>query len=123
MKFYGTLWEEQGEKITDTLLGADGHTVDLAEGTRQLNEEIAKMDVSPQPKLNKAMQDLWATLTPVLGVSKLLDLFTIIAEWVQKNPELTAGLVAFVFVLGILMGIFRVVSLIMTAVKFSDCLL
>ena len=121
VKFYGTLWEEQGENITNTLLGAKDHTVDLAEGQRQLNEDTAKLDASPQQMLNKALQDLWATLTPLL--LHVTNFVTMIAEWVSQNPELTAGIVAFISVLGILMGIFGVViPVIMNAVKIFKLL-
>ena len=121
VKFYGTLWEEQGENITNTLLGAKDHTVDLAEGQRQLNEDTAKLDASPQQMLNQALQELWTTLAPLL--LHVTNFVTVIAEWISKNPELTAGIVAFVSILGILMGIFGVViPVIMNAVKIFKLL-
>ena len=121
VKFYGTLWEEQGENITNTLLGAKDHTEDLAEGQRQLNEDTAKLDASPQQMLNQALQELWTTLAPLL--LQVTNFVTIIAEWISKNPELTAGIVAFVSILGILMGIFGVViPVIMNAVKIFKLL-
>ena len=121
VKFYGTLWEEQGENITNTLLGAKDHTEDLAEGQRQLNEDTAKLDASPQQMLNQALQELWTTLAPLL--LHVTNFVTVIAEWISKNPELTAGIVAFVSILGILMGIFGVViPVIMNAVKIFKLL-
>lgn len=108
VKLYGTLWEEQGKNITDTILGAKDTTVDLAEGTRQLNEDTAKLDASPQQQLNQALTTLWETLRPLL--IEVTNFVTKIAEWIQKNPEITAGIVAFVSVLGILIGIFLILS-------------
>ena len=116
VKLYGTLWEENGENLIHTLLGAKDHTLDLAEGQRQLNEDTAKLDASPQQMLNQALQELWVTLAPLL--LHVTNFVTVIADWISKNPELTAGIVAFVSILGILMGIFGVViPIVMNAVK------
>ena len=116
MKLYGTLWEENGENLIDTLLGAKDHTLDLADGQKQLNEDTAKLDASPQQMLNQALQELWVTLAPLL--LHVTNFVTVIADWISKNPELTAGIIAFVSILGILMGIFGVViPIVMNAVK------
>jgi len=107
-QMFGTLWEEQGSKITETIMGASDKTGNLAENTRLLNEDIAKLDSSPQQQLNQALTTLWDTLKPLL--IEVTNFVTKIAEWIQKNPEITAGILAFVSVLGILMGIFFVLS-------------
>jgi len=107
-QFFGTLWEEQGKKITETIMGASDKTGNLAENQRMLNEDIAKLDSSPQQQLNQALQTLWDTLTPLL--TKVSEFVTKIAEWVQQNPEITAGIIAFVSVLGILIGVFLVLT-------------
>ena len=114
VKFFGTMWEEQGSMITDTILGARDKTVDLAEGQRQLNEDTAKLDASPQQQLNKALDDLWKTMQPLL--TTVTEFTTKIAGWVQKNPELTATILAIVGVIGIMMGIFTIIAPIITAV-------
>ena len=61
-QFFGTLWEEQGKKITDTIMGASDKTGNLAENQRMLNEDIAKLDASPQQQLNQALSDLTTTM-------------------------------------------------------------
>ena len=112
-KLFGTLWEEQGSKITDTLLGASEHTGNLAANQEQLNGLVEKMDSTPAAELSTAMSTLWTTMQPVLGV--VAELLTKIAEWVQKNPELTAGLAALVIGIGLLIGVFTILSPIVTA--------
>jgi phage-related minor tail protein len=108
VKFYGTLWEENGENITNTLINAGDHLGNLAEGQRQLNEDTAKLDASPQQQLNQALMELWTTLQPLL--LEVTNFVTVVAQWIQQNPELTAGIMAFVSVLGILIGVFLVLS-------------
>jgi phage-related minor tail protein len=112
--FFGTLWEEQGKKITDTIIGAKDNVGDLAENTRQLNEDTAKLDASPQQRLTQAISDLWTTLAPVLIM--VAEFVGQVADWMAKNPELTATIMGVVAVVGILMGIFIAIAPIVTAV-------
>jgi phage-related minor tail protein len=112
--FFGTMWEEQGSKITDTIIGAKDLTGDLAENQRQLNTDVASLDASPQQQLNQALQSLWTTLTPLMV--SVANFVTKVAEWIQQNPTLTATILAVVSVIGILIGIFLVLSPIIIAV-------
>lgn len=107
-QMFGTLWEEQGSKITDTIINAKDKTGDLAEGQRQLNEDTAKLDASPQQQLNQALNDLWTTLQPLM--TTVANFVTKIAEWIQQNPTLSATILAIVSVVGILMGIFLAIT-------------
>ena len=113
-KFFGTMWEEQGSKITDTILNAKQHTGDLAEGQRQLNDDTAKLDASPQQRLTQALSDLWTTMQPLMLT--IAEFVGKIADWMAKNPELTATIMGVVAVIGILMGIFMAIAPIITAV-------
>jgi phage-related minor tail protein len=112
-QMFGTLWEEQGSKITDTIIGAKDNVGDLAENQRQLNEDTANLDSSPQQQLNQALQELWTTMQPLF--TKITEFVTKIAEWIEQNPTLTATILAIVSAIGILMGIFMVIAPIITA--------
>ncbi len=114
VKFFGTLWEEQGSKITDTIIGAKDNVGDLSANQKALNEDIQKLDASPQQRLNDAISDLWTTLQPVMVT--VAEFVGKIADWVAKNPELAGTIVAIVSVLGILMGIFIAIAPIVTAI-------
>ena len=121
VKLYGTLWEENGENLIYTLLGAKDHTLNLAEGQRQLNEDTAKLDASPQQMLNQALQEMWVALSPLL--LQVTNFVTMIAGWIQQNPQLTATIVAVVSILGILMGIFlAVIPVISTMIRIGKIL-
>jgi phage-related minor tail protein len=107
-QLFGTLWEEQGKKITETIMGASEKTGNLDANQKMLNEDVAKLDSSPQQTLNQALQTLWTTLEPLLAV--VTTYVTKVAEWIQQNPEITAGIIAFVSVIGILIGVFLVLT-------------
>jgi phage-related minor tail protein len=54
---------------------------------------------------------------------QVTNFVTKISEWIQKNPEITAGILAFISVLGILIGVFFVLSpIIMGLIALSGTL-
>ncbi|HGO9414833.1 TPA: DUF2207 domain-containing protein [Bacillus cereus] len=102
VKFFGTMYEDQGQNIINTLLGAKEKTIDFGKQQDKLNESIKKMDASPAVKFQKAMQDLQVALQPVLGV--VADLISKFAEWISNNPTLAATLAAVATAIGIISG-------------------
>jgi phage-related minor tail protein len=101
--FFGTLWEEQGSKITDTILGAKEHQVALTEGTNNLAEATKKIDASPTVTLNTALSAMTEALAPLLTI--VAQFITLIANWAIQNPIIAGTIVAIITVLGILIGI------------------
>jgi len=102
-KFFGTMWEEQGSKITDTILGVKDNQVALAEGTNNLAEATKKIDASPQVQLNNALTAMNEALTPLFTM--VAQFVTVVANWATQNPVLAGTIVAIITVLGILIGI------------------
>jgi phage-related minor tail protein len=102
-RLFGTLWEEQGQKITDTLINANTENVNFAENQEVLNEKVNQLDSSAPVAMKQALSDMMVALEPLLlGIA---DFVGAIAEWIQKNPELTATITAVVIGVGILIGI------------------
>ncbi|EOP65843.1 hypothetical protein [Bacillus cereus] len=101
-KLFGTMYEDQGQNIINTLLGAKEKTVDFKNNQDQLNDSIKKMDANPAIKFQKAMQDLQVALQPVLSV--VADLISKFAEWISNNPALAATLAAVATAIGIISG-------------------
>lgn len=114
VKVYGTLWEEQGNAITNTIIRANEEVMSLEENQEGLNDTISSMDSDPAIKMEKAMLDLKSALQPILTV--IAEVVGKIAEWISNNPTLAATIMAVVTVIGILMGIFMALSPIITAV-------
>ncbi|MCQ6530658.1 phage tail tape measure protein [Bacillus mycoides] len=102
VKVLATMFEDQGQNITNTLISASEKTVGFQKNQDKLNESIKKMDASPAVKMQKAMEDLKMALEPVLGV--VADLVAKFAEWVTNNPELAATLAAIAVAIGIISG-------------------
>lgn len=114
VKVYGTLWEEQGNAIVNTIVRADEEVISLEKNQEGLNDTISSMDSDPAIKMEKAMLDLKSALQPILSV--IAEVVGKIAEWISNNPTLAATIMAVVTVIGILMGIFMALSPIITAI-------
>ncbi|PRT19118.1 DUF2207 domain-containing protein [Bacillus wiedmannii] len=119
VKFFGTMYEDQGQNIINTLLGAKEKTVDFGKQQDKLNESIKKMDANPAVKFQKAMQDLQVALQPVLSV--IADVISKVAEWVSNNPKLAATLTAVAMAIGIISGaIMALAPIVMTVMSFFE---
>ncbi|KAB2441373.1 phage tail tape measure protein [Bacillus luti] len=117
-QIFGTMYEDQGQNIVNTLLNAKDKTIDFKKGQDQLNDSIKKMDSDPAVKFQKAMQDLQVALKPVLEV--VADVITKFADWISNNPKLAATLAAVAVAIGVISGailaLAPIVSVIMSIV-------
>nr|WP_124728802.1 replication protein [Staphylospora marina] len=111
---YGTMWEDQGTAIIDTILGAKDQVVDLKANQDQLNDSVARLDQDPMVQLKQAMSDLKEAMGPLL--SEIANFVSEVAKWIKENPKLAATIAAVVTGLGILLGIFLALSPIITAI-------
>jgi len=102
-RLFGTLWEEQGKKITDALAGANSKTGDLVKNNNQLIESQKKIDDDPQVRLNTALTNMMNELAPLL--TKVAEFVAKVADWAAKNPELAATITAVAVGIGIITGV------------------
>ncbi|MFK4480627.1 DUF2207 domain-containing protein [Bacillus sp. RC206] len=114
VKVLATMFEDQGQNLTNTLINASEKTVDFQKNQDKLNESIKKMDTSPAVKFQKAMQDLQVALKPVLSV--IADVISKVAEWISNNPKLAATLTAVAMAIGIISGAIMALAPIVMAV-------
>lgn len=112
--FFGTMYEDQGQNIIDTLINAEKKTVDLKQNQDQLNESIQKMESDPAVKWAKAMSDLKSAMAPVL--SAIADVVSKVAEWISENPKLTATITGIITAIGTLMGFLAALGPVWSAV-------
>lgn len=115
VQVFGTMWEDQGTNITDTILNMDDHLMSAKENQDQLNTAVSNMDASPAVQMQQAIGDLKAALEPVLEV--IADVISKIAEWVANNPTLAATLTAVATAIGILIGIAAALAPIFMAIS------
>ncbi|QIW19058.1 DUF2207 domain-containing protein [Bacillus thuringiensis] len=118
VKVFATMFEDQGQNITNTLIGASEKTVDFQKNFEKLTNSTKKLDANPAVKFQKAMQDLQVALKPVLSV--IADVISKFAEWISNNPKLAATLAAVAVAIGVISGailaLAPIVSVIMSIV-------
>lgn len=103
VQIFGTMYEDQGQNIIDTLLNAQTATVDLKANQDELNESTGKLDATPAVQMQQALADLKTALEPLLGV--IASVISAIATWASNNPTLAATITAIVAAVGIFLGI------------------
>lgn len=102
IQLFGTMWEDTGKKITDTMINSSKYAGDATKNAQLLRDTTKGIESDPQVKLNQALQDMNTALTPLLTM--VADWVTKIADWVSKNPELAAGITAAAVAMAILIG-------------------
>jgi phage-related minor tail protein len=115
VKLFGTLYEENGSLITETLINAEKGTADLTKGTENLAGATKKIDASPQVKLNKALQEMKKELAPLL--TSVAEFVGKVADWISKNPKLAATIGAIVTVIGLMVGILTALAPILLLIN------
>lgn len=115
VEFFGTMWEDQGENIIETLLGIDENLMSAQENQDLLNQATERLNADPAVQMNQALAELKMALEPLLLT--IGEFISKIATWISENPKLVATITAIVTVLGILMGIFIALSPIVTALS------
>lgn len=110
----GTLWEENGTKIADTILGVNDNLTTTNENQEELNKLVLGLDSDPAKSMQQAILDLQTALEPLL--SFIADIISKIAKWAQDNPTLAATIIAIITALSILLGIFMALSPIISAI-------
>lgn len=102
VKLLATMYEDQGQNITNTLIGASQKTIDFKKNQDQLNESVKKMDANPAVMMQQAMAELKLALEPVLLV--IAQVVGKVAEWIQNNPTLAATITVIATAIGIVMA-------------------
>jgi phage-related minor tail protein len=102
-KMFGTMWEDQGTKIIDTIVKAEDKQVDLRKGVQDLKKDMSQWEDNPAVKLQMAFADLTKALKPLLDL--IASIVSVFANWVSENPKLAAALTALGVTLGIIAGL------------------
>ncbi len=103
VQIFGTMFEDQGQNIINTILQTEEKQADLKKGIDDLQESANKMDASPMVKWKEAMNDLKEALEPVLLI--VADVVSAFAGFISAHPVLAAALTAITVAIGILVGI------------------
>ncbi|AJH02112.1 hypothetical protein LF65_05604 [Clostridium beijerinckii] len=115
VKFFGTLWEENGTKITDTILGMNNNLMTAEENQNNLNAATEALNSDPAIQMQTAISNLMTALAPVLTV--IANIVGEMAKWIANNPTLAATIASIVSIIGILIGVAAGLAPIITAIS------
>ncbi|WP_126990569.1 hypothetical protein [Candidatus Kurthia intestinigallinarum] len=99
---FGTMYEDQGANITETLTNASKATVDLSNNQKNLAKDVSTLNADPAVQLQKALNDVKTALTPLL--TQVAQFVAKIANWVSENTSLVAALTAVGAIIGIVVA-------------------
>lgn len=99
---FGTIWEDQGDNILETILTMDENLVSAEDSQQKLNDTVGRIDDDPMVKLQKAMNDIKVALEPLLEI--VSEWIAKVADWISQNPELASNLAIIATVIGIVSG-------------------
>ncbi|MED4990154.1 replication protein [Parageobacillus toebii] len=115
VKIFGTMWEDQGTNITETILGMNKHLSSAKNNQDVLNESIAKINADPAVKFQKAIGDLKTALEPLMSV--IASVVGAIASWMSANPQLSATITVIVGAVGIFSGALMALAPILYSIQ------
>jgi len=115
VKIFGTMWEDQGTNITETILNMNKHLADAKNNQDLFNDSISKINANPAVKFQKAIGDLKTALEPLMSV--IASVVGAIASWMSANPQLSATITAIVGAVGIFSGALMALAPILYSIQ------
>lgn len=112
---FGTMYEDQGKNITDTLINAAKETVNLKDNQEDLNNSVEKMKADPAVQMKQAMVDIQTAVAPLLV--SIAEIVGSIAKWVSQNSTLAGVIAAVVAGVGLVVGIFMALAPIVMTIS------
>lgn len=112
---FGTMYEDQGKNITDTLINASKETVNLKDNQEDLNSSVEKMKADPAVQMKQAMADIQTAIAPLLV--SIAEIVGSIATWISQNSALAAVIAAVVTGVGLVVGIFMALAPIVMTIS------
>lgn len=103
IQIFGTKYEDQGQKIIDTLINAKDKTYDMAASQNDLNGATEQLNADPAIAMKQAIADLTTAAAPLLLA--IANIVSVIAQWTQQHPVIAAAMVGLISTIAILMGI------------------
>ncbi|WP_107838386.1 tape measure protein [Metasolibacillus meyeri] len=107
-EIFGTMWEDQGEHIVNSIMNADEALAQMEETQQSVNELQEGFEEDPYIEIANAINQIREALDPLMGV--LAAVISQIANFAAKNPEITSLIVGVVGAIGTLTGAFFALS-------------
>lgn len=104
---FGTKWEDQGQHIIDSVLGAEDALKELEKTQTNLADDMSKFDGSGLKDFKQAVEDLIIAFDPLFKI--LADVLGALARFVSDNPQLVAFILTIASAVGTLVGWFKII--------------
>lgn len=115
VEIFGTMWEDQGDNIIETLQGMSDHMGDASQNQEKLNNMMDVMNSDPMVALKDAALELSKALLP--AADALAKVTSKVAEFAAAHPTLTSAIAGVVAVVGTLVGLLAPLGLVFVSLK------
>lgn len=115
VEIFGTMWEDQGDNIIETLQGMSDHMGDASQNQEKLNNMMDVMNSDPMVALKDAALELSKALLP--AADALAKVTSKVAEFAAAHPTLTSAIASVVAVIGTLVGLLAPLGLAFVSLK------
>ncbi len=115
VEIFGTMWEDQGDNIIETLQGMSDHMGDASQNQEKLNNMMDVMNSDPMVALKDAALELSKALLP--AADALAKVTSKVAEFAAAHPTLTSAIAGVVAVIGTLVGLLAPLGLAFVSLK------
>ncbi|KYG90018.1 hypothetical protein A0U40_09855 [[Bacillus] sp. KCTC 13219] len=107
-EIFGTMWEDQGEHIVNSIMNADEALAKMEETQQSVNELQDGMEKDPYVEIADAINQIREALDPLMGV--LAEVISGIANFAAENPYITSAIVGIAGAIATLVGSFAALS-------------
>lgn len=109
VELFGTMWEDQGQNIIDSVLNADDALKELEKTEQSVSDTASQIgETSGLVQLREATENLIVALDPLFNL--IADVVGALTNWASNNPKITAAIVAIGSAIGILIGAFAAIG-------------
>lgn len=115
VEIFGTMWEDQGDNILETLQGMSDHMGDASKNQEKLNSLMDVMNSDPVVALKDAAMELSKALLP--AADALAAVTKKVAEFASAHPTLTSAIAGVIAVIGTLAGLLAPLGLAFVSLK------
>lgn len=115
VEIFGTMWEDQGDNIIETLQGMSDHMGDASQNQEKLNNLMDVMNSDPMVALKDAALELSKALLP--AADALAKVTSKVAEFAAAHPTLTSAIAGVVAVISTLVGLLAPLGLAFVSLK------
>ncbi|MEK4715228.1 hypothetical protein [Sporosarcina sp. FSL K6-5500] len=114
VEVFGSKWEDEGDKLIDTLLNGENALAEMEKAQKDFNKTMGELDNTPTVKIKEAFEELMEALSPLL--LKVAEVVGVFANFAAENSGLTSIIVGLAAVITIAAGAFAFFAPLVAAI-------